>query len=364
MATQTAQEPAVHPALLFMPDISGFTDFVSQTEILHAQSIIQEVLEVIIESNQLHLEVGEIEGDAVFFYRLGDVPPPDALLEQVKMMFTRFHTHLKQFDQDRICPCGACVTARDLKLKILAHYGEVSQYRVKDHQKLFGKDVIIIHRLLKNNLDKKEYALFTQQVLKDEHIFQQYPLWCRAEHCAESYDVGNIQFKVIDLTPLHQQLPSVQEPVIRLSENTKVVFSEQRIIDAPMVKVFSPIFDLQQRMNWMEGVKAIEVISKDPINRVGTLHRCVVNRRDPIIVTEKALISENKIELIEMVQSGMGGCRYVLESVNAKQTLLRMETLVKNKFLPRLFFGLFLTRKVKGNIKRSMDNLQKLVGSE
>jgi hypothetical protein len=68
MTTETAT--GVQPALLFMPDISGFTEFVNSTEITHAQSIIQEVLEQIIESNQMSLEVGEIEGDAVFFLQV------------------------------------------------------------------------------------------------------------------------------------------------------------------------------------------------------------------------------------------------------------------------------------------------------
>jgi hypothetical protein len=68
---QTANDPALQSALLFMPDIRGFTEFVSVTEIQHAQSIIGELLEIIIESNQINLQVSAIEGDAILFYRLG-----------------------------------------------------------------------------------------------------------------------------------------------------------------------------------------------------------------------------------------------------------------------------------------------------
>ena len=81
------------PALLFMPDISGFTQFVSETEILHSQHIIQELLEIIIDSNHLNLQISEIEGDAIFFYRPGDKPDLKSLLQQVEKMFTRFHGH-------------------------------------------------------------------------------------------------------------------------------------------------------------------------------------------------------------------------------------------------------------------------------
>src|ERR1041385_4550016 len=152
------------PALLFMPDISGFTQFVNETEIVHSQHIVQQLLEILIDSNHLNLEVSEVEGDAIFFYRLGNKPDLQSLLQQAEKMFTRFHAHLKLYEHQRICPCGACKTAVDLSLKIVAHFGEVTGISVKDHKKLFGKDVILIHRLLKNSLERKEYVLLTEHL--------------------------------------------------------------------------------------------------------------------------------------------------------------------------------------------------------
>src|SRR6476620_8514449 len=119
-------------ALLFMPDISGFTQFVNETEIIHSQHIIKELLEILIESNQIDLQVGEIEGDAIFFYKLCEKPGVKILLEQVEGMFTRFHQHLKLYDHRRICPCGASKTAVDLTLKVVAHFGEVTPIAVKE----------------------------------------------------------------------------------------------------------------------------------------------------------------------------------------------------------------------------------------
>src|SRR5438034_2697872 len=153
--------------LLFMPDISRFTKFVNETEISHSQHIVQELLEILIDSNHLNLEISEVEGDAIFFYKLGSKPGLQSLLQQVEEMFTRFHSHLKLYEHQRVCPCGACKNAADLSLKIIAHFGEVTGISVKDHDKLFGKDVILIHRLLKNNLDKKEYVLFTDRLVDE-----------------------------------------------------------------------------------------------------------------------------------------------------------------------------------------------------
>ena len=56
-------------ALLFIPDISGFTNFVSNTEVNHSKHIIKELLELLIKKNALNLKLAEIEGDALFFYK-------------------------------------------------------------------------------------------------------------------------------------------------------------------------------------------------------------------------------------------------------------------------------------------------------
>lgn len=59
---------------VFIPDISGFTNFVKQTEISHSKHIISELLEAIINSNILDLKVAEIEGDAFFFIERNSFP--------------------------------------------------------------------------------------------------------------------------------------------------------------------------------------------------------------------------------------------------------------------------------------------------
>ncbi|MGI8583184.1 MAG: DUF2652 domain-containing protein, partial [Chitinophagaceae bacterium] len=70
--------------LLFIPDISGFTKFVNETEIDHSRLIIQELLEILINANQIGLEVSEIEGDAILFYKFGESPNLEELYKQVE----------------------------------------------------------------------------------------------------------------------------------------------------------------------------------------------------------------------------------------------------------------------------------------
>ena len=256
MATQTATQLSAQPVFMFMPDITGFTQFVSNTEIAHAQHIIQDLLEVIIQSNTLNLEISEIEGDAVFFYRTGKPPKFEEVLQQVQSMFTRFHQHLEFFYvHQRICPCGACVGASELKLKFFAHYGEVSGISVQNQRKLFGKDVIILHRLMKNNLNKKEYILVTDPLVQGVQHGLPHPDWYTPEEALELYDVGEVHFKVCDLSCLHDQMPPMPSPVQENYKNTVTSFSEERVIESAMAELFLSVFDLSQRPRWMEGVR-------------------------------------------------------------------------------------------------------------
>jgi hypothetical protein len=48
--------------------------------------------------------------------------------------------------------------------KFVAHEGEVAEQRVKRHVELAGVDVILVHRMLKNQVPVAEYVLMTDTV--------------------------------------------------------------------------------------------------------------------------------------------------------------------------------------------------------
>lgn len=348
-----------------MPDISGFTQFVTSTEIDHAQAIIQELLEVLIESNQIGLEVSEVEGDAVFFYRLGTAPSFTELLRQVETMFTRFHHHLQLYDQQRICSCRACATASGLTLKIIAHFGDIGGYFVRQHQQLFGKEVIILHRLLKNNLHQQEYALFTHPLVSNTGVAGPLPPWYRAREARETYDTGAIDFTLVDLSELRRQLPPVEPPQYRLAARTKKVFTVQKRLPLPVHQLVEPIFNLPARSRWMDGVSRIEMLTRARLNRVGTRHRCVfATGQDYVMVTEFARIDANGAELVEMDEKGTGGCHFRLQKISEGETDVAVDFLVRNNPILLAFFNLFQKKKQQASLERSLDNLYHLCKAE
>ena len=149
-------------ALIFIPDISGFTKFVTQTEVSHSNHIIAELLEVLINSNDLDLQISEIEGDAVLYYKFGEFPTLKEIVLQSKKMFIEFHKFLRVIERDNVCQCGACQTASRLSLKFVTHIGEVKEVAVQKFKKLMGSDVILAHVLLKTNINLLEKSYLEQ----------------------------------------------------------------------------------------------------------------------------------------------------------------------------------------------------------
>ena len=150
------------PALLLIPDISGFTRFIEQSGSPQAPFLVADLLEILIEANTLELEVNEIQGDAVLFYRLGPPPSVADLVRQCRRIYLDFQNYLRLVERDTNSELAAALQELALTLKIVVHYGRVSVARIREHTKLMGRDVIVVHRLLKNNVAGAEYVLLSE----------------------------------------------------------------------------------------------------------------------------------------------------------------------------------------------------------
>ncbi len=192
-------------ALIYFPDISGFTDFVNQTEITHSQLIVVDLLETIINTFSLPFSISEIEGDAILYYKYGNVPDVGKLVEESKNLFIKYHERLKHIIKNNHCSCGGCSNAYNLSLKFIVHYGIIHQIKVGNFNKLFGRDLIIAHRLLKNSLNKNEYILLTDDYINA--VPSNY-LSDKADEIIEgTEDLGNLgtlKFKAISLESLRK----------------------------------------------------------------------------------------------------------------------------------------------------------------
>jgi uncharacterized protein DUF2652 len=331
-------------SLFFIPDISGFTRFINETEISHSRHIISELLELVIDSNRLGMDVSEIEGDAVFFHRFGPAPAVSELAGQAKEMFIKFHQHLKKYEQYRLCQCGACKSAHSLTLKIIAHYGHAQNYKVKEHSKLIGADVITVHRLLKNNVQHNEYVLITDNVPHNSGA-ENIESWFNPENGEDSYDdIGNITYKYSSLSPLLDEV-QIEEPEDHSLKDPHKIYELEEIIYAPMEDIFAVMIDLPIRDKWMPGVKKIIVYDKK-MNHLGTVHKCLQGDGDPDIVTDRVNVTGNTMEFWETAKNKVFTCRYYLEKKSDEETLIKFEAYVKNSVMVKTMTKLFMMKRL------------------
>jgi hypothetical protein len=153
---------------LVLADISGFTAFVTATELEHGPPIIAALLEEVIGRISPPLAVLEIEGDAVFALGVhGTVVPPAALLDVLRAGFLGFRERQREMETDDSCSCDACRSVWRLRLKMIGHYAVFLEQTVGGRVQAAGRDVILAHRLLKNGLGRKnDYALLTRPALE------------------------------------------------------------------------------------------------------------------------------------------------------------------------------------------------------
>lgn len=159
-------DPIIDNGLIILADISGFTNYINASEIEHSQKNIARLLESIIDSNELHLSVSEIEGDAIFFFKFGDDYTFAELINQIKVMTKKFYSTLNKLSSNINCDCRACKVLSNLHIKFIVHIGRIGTIMIKNYCKLYGIDIIAAHRLLKNHLTIDDYALFTNKTVQ------------------------------------------------------------------------------------------------------------------------------------------------------------------------------------------------------
>jgi len=160
---------------LVLADISGYTSYVAQTEIEHADMALSYLLETLVEKLSSLLVICQLEGDAVFAYlEESKLEEAKSLVELIDQTYLAFREKALELYAGATCPCRACKALPTLDLKFMVHHGDYIIQQLAGVHQLLGTDVNLIHRLAKNRVTEstgwKGYALFTGQVM--EHMGQ------------------------------------------------------------------------------------------------------------------------------------------------------------------------------------------------
>ena len=244
----------IRTGFFLIADISGYTSFVSGTELEHAQSIIEELTKLILGHIQSPLKMVKLEGDAVFYYAPAEMlPDAERLLEHIESCYYDFISHILKIKHLTNCPCRACSSMLTLDLKFFAHYGEYMVQKVPGTaEDIVGRDVILLHRLLKNSVTEKMglrgYALLTNACLdrmdKASSILPH----------KETYEhIGEVRCGVYNLREFEQKMRETKR--VYLDPKDADYIYEHTLKASPEL-LWSYVIEPQKRVQW-QAIKKV-----------------------------------------------------------------------------------------------------------
>ena len=352
-------------SLLFIPDISGFTNFVQTTEVEHSQHVIAELLEVLISANTQDLKLAEVEGDALFFYKENAVPSKEKLLAQIETMYTAFYSHLKMMETNRICPCNACASAPKLQLKIILHTGELQFLTVQGNRKPFGEPVIQAHRLLKNKVESENYALISSELAEEIGLTIDYD--SQLYHFREgldTYDGVEVSYLYSEISSSSLKLNNFAMPLV-VNPTMPPDFTKTFHFKVSAYEVYEIITNYRHRHKWVKGVDEF-IFNENEVSRVGTEHVCIINGKHFNFTTVIKEVPVHQLIYGELTFSPPPLEKmyqfFVLAPIRENECLLTVELFWETKTVWQKFLMLIGGKKqLTTAFSESIDNLHKLM---
>jgi uncharacterized protein YndB with AHSA1/START domain len=162
--------PKTESACFVIADISGYTNFISGVELDHGQDIIADIMDTLLRALRPTFRLAKFEGDAAFVYAAAERIDGSLLQDAIESAYFSFRKRLRNIKQANSCECQACSAMQSLDVKFVVHYGEFIKQKMAGQEELAGRDVILVHRLLKNDVNKKlgghAYALYSDACVR------------------------------------------------------------------------------------------------------------------------------------------------------------------------------------------------------
>jgi len=162
--------PNTESSYFVIADISGYTSFLAGVELDHAQDIIADLMDTVVRGLRPPFRLAKFEGDAAFVYAATAKIDGSMLQDIIESAYFEFRRRLRDIKQASTCECKACAAMGDLDFKFVAHHGEMVKQKMSGREELAGRDVILVHRLLKNTVGEKigsrAYAVYSDACIQ------------------------------------------------------------------------------------------------------------------------------------------------------------------------------------------------------
>ncbi len=250
--------PTAQPACFLIADISGYTGYLADVELDHAQDILADLIGAVVTALRPNFRLAKLEGDAAFTYAIMERIDGSMLLDTIERCYFGFRRRRRDVRQATSCDCTACSRIPDLDLKFVVHHGEAIVQKVAGRQELLGSDVIVVHRLLKNEVVEQlgiaAYALITQACI-DATDIDPVALGMRAH--TETYErIGDVPAWAHDLGRRWQE----EEARARVFVNPRdAILSVSVPTSVPPQVAWEFLTKPGQRMSWQPWVTEVRI---------------------------------------------------------------------------------------------------------
>ncbi|MEE9179028.1 MAG: DUF2652 domain-containing protein [Acidimicrobiia bacterium] len=258
---------------LLFADITGYTDYLAGTELMHAQDVLADLLETLVNSIEPTFKLSKLEGDAAFAYATSESLNPSMVMDTVESAYFSFRKRLRDITHSTTCECNACVMIPSLDLKFFVHEGEYVVRKIAGSEELTGPDVILVHRLAKGTsgdvIGKPAFAVYTETTLNKMSMDPS--ILGFAPH-TESFDgIGEVEVFVQDL--------SVRW-AFEQERHRDYVTSEQAILEvqietpAPPQVVWNHLTDPSKRIVWQSATTSLQSVTGGRAG-AGSINHCM-----------------------------------------------------------------------------------------
>jgi len=336
--------------LLLITDITGYSKYVNQSELEHAQSSLTDLLNLLIDYTRSPLVLSKLEGDAVFSYAPYEgFLQGQTLVEMVEATYLAFRKALELMILNTTCQCAACRNLKNLDLKFFVHCGSFTIQKLGEYRELLGNDVNLVHRLAKNHIKEQTghgaYAAYTQAVIEKMELGQiaEYMI----PHRETFADVGEVQLYVQDMRDVWEKRG--QELRVRVEKHSLLGIFECDL-PYPATLVWQYITDPRYRLIVFDS--DVQAFKKLPAGRVsnGAMYICThgENRILQTVVdwepfdqytTVEAFMGTQILWTLQLVPSEQAGTRLQVSLGTFRSSLfkyLQIKYLVMPVFAPKI----------------------------
>ena len=137
-------------ACFLIADISGYTSFLAGVELDHAYDIIADLMDTLVKCLRPPFRLAKFEGDAAFFYAVGDKVDGSLLQDAIESAYFAFRKRLrniKQLAQDVLYvpdipePLSPLLTV--IPLQLMAYYAALARGHDVDKPRNLAKSVTV-----------------------------------------------------------------------------------------------------------------------------------------------------------------------------------------------------------------------------